>query len=97
MLPIMDMTVEQYNDALPRWNGTSDSGRVYDAEQIAYWNMRRDSDGTIYYTTQEKRPRIMVWCSGAELDRHLHHLEQIAARGGVTYGMAQNDGGKASA
>lgn len=89
MLPIMDMTVEQYNESLPRWDGKSPSGRfAHPFEQCEGWNMRKSENGTIYYTTREKSPKIMVWCSGAELDRHMHHLEQIAARKFAFYGRA---------
>lgn len=80
MLPIMTMTLEEY-DRLPKWDGRSQSGRRYDIEQVDYWDMRKDpTDGSILYLTFDKPRRVNVWCSASQLDAHLHHLEQIKAR-----------------
>ena len=75
------MTAEQYDAALPVWDGKSINGRYqYDPERVEYWDMRQDTDGTVYYLDWGSPRSVNVWCGAARLDAHMHHLEQIKAR-----------------
>ena len=66
---------------MKKWNGKDVTGRYqFPADQIDYWDMTIDDDGNIIYITHEDPPRQMIWCPASRLTRHLHRLEQIAAR-----------------
>lgn len=67
---------------LIKWDGKDETGKyTYNEEEIKRWGMMIDTDtGTVYYTSKEEEARQLVWCIGKDLKRHLHHLEQIAAR-----------------
>jgi hypothetical protein len=66
---------------LKPWNGKDASGSYQLPEdQMTGWNMQIDDDGTIYYMSHETIPKLLIWCPAKRLSKHLHHLEQIAAR-----------------
>ena len=68
-------------DNLRPWDGREPSGRYqYPVEDIDYWNMQIDNKGTVYYITKGEPAKLMIWCPSNDLTRHLHRLEQIAAR-----------------
>lgn len=61
----------------PLWDGCGPDGIQYeDAEIIAYWDMRKGEDGSIYYLTHEIPRRVSCFCSA---DRLLNHLRRNAA------------------
>lgn len=65
--------------SLKQWDGKCGEYR-HDPEQVKAWDMRKDTDGTIWYRTQEKVRQWSIWCPGNSLRSHMHHLEQIKAR-----------------
>jgi hypothetical protein len=66
---------------MKRWNGTDATGRYqYPQDDINDWNMTIDERGTVYYIPHDGTNEPRVWCPAADLTRHLHRLEQIAAR-----------------
>ena len=66
---------------MKRWSGIDASGRYqYPADQISYWNMTIDERGTVYYIPHDGTSEPRIWCPASILTRHLHRLEQIAAR-----------------
>ena len=66
---------------MKRWNGSDASGRYqYPADQISAWTMTIDERGTVYYIPHDGKNEPQIWCPASILTRHMHRLEQIAAR-----------------
>lgn len=64
-----------------KWDGRDPAGRYqYPADQINYWNMTIDDSGTVYYIPHDGKNEPQIWCPAVNLTRHMHRLEQIAAR-----------------
>ena len=63
-------------DLIP-WDGKR--GTDYPYEPIVTFNYYIDANNTVYYTNLDNTD-ARIWCSGKELNRHCHHLAQIAAR-----------------
>lgn len=65
----------------PLWDGRGPDGIQYeDAESIAYWDMRKAENGSIYYLTHEQPRRVSCFCSAARLLDHLRRNAAIMAR-----------------
>lgn len=67
---------------MKQWNGKDASGKYqYPLEEIKFWNMQIDENGTIYFMNHDVIPKLMIWCPASQLTSHLHHiLVQIPAR-----------------
>ena len=66
---------------MKRWDGREASGRYqYPMDQVEEWDMLQADNGTIYYAAHDGSKEYKIWCPGADLTRHIHHLEQIKAR-----------------
>lgn len=65
----------------PLWDGRGPDGIQYeDAESIAYWDMRKAENGSIYYLTHEQPRRVSCFCSASRLLDHLRRNAAIKAR-----------------
>lgn len=65
----------------PLWDGRGPDGIQYeDAESIAYWDMRKAENGSIYYLTHEQPRRVSCFCSAGRLLDHLRRNAAIKAR-----------------
>ena len=64
-------------DLIP-WDGKRGTDYPHDLNnQIFEYYI--DARNTVYYTDHDGI-NARIWCSGKELNRHCHHLAQIAAR-----------------
>lgn len=77
-----DISKEEYDATLPAWDGRVEGlPEAYPADQVEYWDMRRDpDDGTVYYCDWGNPRKVCAWCSGSRLRAHLIHLAQVRAR-----------------
>lgn len=62
---------------LIQWDGKR--GTNYPHEPNPNFNHYIDAHNTVYYTEPDNT-YARIWCSGNDLNRHCHHLTQIAAR-----------------
>lgn len=66
---------------MTRWDGRDATDRYqYPVDDINAWNMTIDDNGTVYYIPHDGTSEPLIWCPAADLTRHMHRLEQIAAR-----------------
>ena len=58
------------------WDGREPVGvcEPYPAEDIVYWNMRIDREGTVWYKDKGNPGKDCIWCSAARLTRHMIRL-----------------------
>ena len=63
-------------DLIP-WDGKR--GTSYPHEPNPGFNHYIDAQNTVYYSELDNSD-ARIWCSGKDLNRHCHHLAQIAAR-----------------
>lgn len=67
---------------LKPWNGKNPNPNGYHYPE--QWklepdrNYQIDEHGTVWYT--DGNGKLSIWCPAIDLGRHLHHLNQIAAR-----------------
>lgn len=62
------------------WDGTAPGGRTAPAGVSD--GLLADDDGNVWYIIRDGGPvRVSKWCDVRRLAAHLHHLNQILARG----------------
>lgn len=64
--------------ALIKWDGKTGTKYPY-TNFCENFEMYQAANKTVYYTDIGGND-ARVWCSGRDLNRHCHHLQQIAAR-----------------
>lgn len=65
---------------LVKWDGVKGTSYPFKwATESASFEYYQDAENTVYYTDKGGMD-ARIWCSGAELNRHCHHLWQIQNR-----------------
>lgn len=69
---------EYWRADLVRWDGKRGTRNEYNVDDRAGCNYYIDAENTVYY--QIDGGDTGVWCSGARLNAHCHHLAKLTAR-----------------
>lgn len=65
------MTREQF-EKLPAWDGFDNRRQI--RHDVGNWDMRKDTNGTIWYLTHAEGPEVNVWSPANVLDGYLYDM-----------------------